>query len=122
MAQRAEILATLALATRRSGSEDEDTLEELAMVKYNIASMQPAATRAAQTIKGPRQSGRVSNRSEDDAKSYDIGEANMNYTKSEHNEQALPGSAIEQPRSPVPPVPPHSLFQFDSLNLHGTSE
>ncbi|CAK0860693.1 unnamed protein product, partial [Prorocentrum cordatum] len=48
MAQRADILATMVLATRRSGSEDEDTLEELATVKYSIASMQPAATRAAQ--------------------------------------------------------------------------
>ena len=43
------VLATLILATRRSGAEGEDSIEELSVVKYAISSMDPVTTRISKT-------------------------------------------------------------------------
>ena len=43
------VLATLILATRRPGAEDEGSIEELSVVKYAIASLDPAGTRINNT-------------------------------------------------------------------------
>ena len=49
------VVATLMLATRAVGAEDEDSLEELAMAKFSVASLDPVETRKLRNRKSQQE-------------------------------------------------------------------